>query len=196
VLKWKPWLFALVAGTVLWIAALGIIKMIRSARVTADKVVTLIETRALDSMPVTERESFLLGLAEKMNRMEFEERQKLRMNRSLENLVKSMTEEERLKLFEATLPQGMDELMAALNKMTPEQRKRWVQRGQQELQEVSDRVAAGGEPPGGPVSEEVAQRVTQQGFQSYLENASSETKMDLAPLMEQIQLNLQGLKGP
>lgn len=183
-------------GAALWLAAFGVIQMLRSARVTADKVVSLIETRTLDSMTGPERERFLLELAENMNRMEFEERQKLRMNRSLENLIKTMTEEERLRLFEATLPQGMNELMAALNKMTPEQRKRWVQRGQQELQEVSDRMAAGGKPPGGRVSDEVAQRITQQGFQSYLENASSETKMDLAPLMEQIQLNLQGLKGP
>jgi hypothetical protein len=114
----------------------------------------------------------------------------------LESLIRDLTEEERLQLFERTLPQGMNELMAALNKMSPEQRKRWVQRGQQELQEASDRMAAGGNVSGGRVSEEVAQRITQQGFQSYLENASSETKMDLAPLMEQIQLNLQGLKGP
>lgn len=195
-MKLKPWLFALLTGTMLWAAVYGLIHMIRSARITADKVIRYVDEKPLDSMGDRERETFLLGLAGKMNNLEFEERQKLRMNRTLESLIRDLTEEERLQLFERTLPQGMNELMAALNKMSPEQRKRWVQRGQQELQEASDRMAAGGNVSGGRVSEEVAQRITQQGFQSYLENASSETKMDLAPLMEQIQLNLQGLKGP
>ena len=36
-------------------------------------------------------------------------------------------------------------------------------------------------------------KMIDQGFQSFYSDASAETKMDLAPLIEQIQKNLQGL---
>jgi hypothetical protein len=164
---------------------------VRNQKPTAAKITASIQTTDFASLGEAERQARLDRLISELNRLEFEERQKLQVSRSLDPLVKQMTDAEKFRLVEATLPQGFKQLMESLNKMTPEQRKRFVQRGMQDLDDARTRFAPQ-EPS--PVDEEAAQRFIQQGFQSYLENASSETKMDLAPLLEQIQINLQGLR--
>ena len=42
-----------------------------------------------------------------------------------------------------------------------------------------------------PVDEEVMQKMVEQGLRSYYQDASADVKMDLAPLIEQMQKNLQ-----
>lgn len=188
------WLWATGFLVLLWAGTFLLLKTVRNQNMTADKVTTSLQRVELNSLNPAERARFLNELTVKLNQLEFEERQKLQVNRSLEQLFLEMTESERLRLLEQTLPQGFTQLMESLNSMTPEQRKKFVQRGLQDLEEARERFA--------PQQDDLAfdqdtiNSFMQQGFQSYLEQASSETKMDLAPLLEQIQVNLQGLQTP
>lgn len=196
-MKIKSWVFAALAMAVLWAGAFAIMKWIRSRAMDAEKVALYAQSADLDRLGLSGRTEFLEGLADRMNRLDFEERQKLQARRELEPLFRQMTEEERLQLLEQTLPEGFKQLMESLNKMSPEQRQRLVQRGLQNLKDAEKRYAENPEDrPGRQMDDATLQRFTQKGFESYLENASSETKMDMAPLLEQIQMNLQGLRGP
>lgn len=161
---------------------------------TAEKIRSLAQRVNLETLSPKEREQFLAELALNLNRLDFDERQKLHATRPLAPLIEQMTETERLNLLEKTLPEGFKQLMESLNKMTPEQRKRLVQRGLQDMEEAQHRFASKGTRP--HVDDAIVQGIIQNGFHEYLEKASADTKMDLAPLVEQIQVNLQGLRNP
>jgi hypothetical protein len=188
------WLWATASLILLWIITSVLLKTVRNQRSTADKIAASVQGVELHSLTPTQRTRFLENLTTQLNQLEFAERQKLQINRPLDPLFLEMTETERLTLLEKTLPQGFTQLMESLNRMTPDERKKFVQRGMQDLEEARERFTP---PQGGPAFDEnTLNTFMQQGFQSYLEQASSETKMDLAPLLEQIQVNLQGLRNP
>ena len=192
--KHSGWLIAIGCLLVVWVAASLLLHVVRNQRVTADKVVANVRAVNFSGLDAAKRKQFLEGLASQLNRLEFDERQKLQVARPLEPLIREMTEAERVQLLEATLPEGFTQLMDSLNKMTPEQRKRFVQRGLSDLEDARKRFQP--EEAKQAFDDATVQKFTQQGFESYLTNASAETKMDLAPLLEQIQVNLQGLRAP
>jgi hypothetical protein len=193
----KSW-FGLGAGLLaVWALAAFLLLFVRQQRTTADKVATYLQSKPIASLTPTARAKFLSELTDQVNRLEFEERQKLRLQRALEPIIQELTPVERMQFVEATLPQGFRQLMDSLNKMTPDQRKRFVQKGLSDLQDAQNRTdPARLEQVKQQFDDGTVQRFIQQGFQSYLENASAETKLDLTPLLEQIQVNLQGLRPP
>ena len=98
-----------------------------------------------------------------------------------------MTEEERKRFLDLTLPVGFRQLMGALNKMNPEQRKKMVQRALRSLEreepEINDRI-----------NREAVQQMIAQGMDSFYQDADSEVKLDFAPVIEELQRSTQGLR--
>ena len=88
--------------------------------------------------------------------------------------------------LDATLPRGFDELMLALNAMDPDERRRMVDEASRRIDEQ------GGPPP--ELSDDQVQQIVDQGMKSYLSSANAQTKLDLQPLVEQMQANLQRRK--
>jgi hypothetical protein len=70
--------------------------------------------------------------------------------------------------------------------MDPAQRKRFVERSLKDMRERE-----GDQPPDAELDAN-ARKIIDQGFKSFYSEASAETKMDVAPLIEQLQKNLQG----
>ena len=77
-------------------------------------------------------------------------------------------------------------MMDAFNQMDPARRKAFVDRAVEEMKKHEGE----GPPPG--VDEQMNQRFIDQGMKSFYTDASADTKLDLAPLIEQMQRNLQG----
>ena len=103
--------------------------------------------------------------------------------------MKQMTDEEKLSLMDKTLPKGFSQLMDAFNRMKPEDRHRLGEPGAGKYEEMES-AATGATTD---FNDAAMQKVVQTGFTSYLQDASAETKLDLAPLIEQIQVDMQGL---
>jgi hypothetical protein len=78
--------------------------------------------------------------------------------------------------------------MVAFNKMEPEKRKEFVDRA---LAEVKKRQ---GEAPPAGWNEKLVQKIVNQGLNTFYAEASANAKLDLAPLIEQMQRNLQSLR--
>ncbi len=191
-------LYGILLLAVIWGGVFALTQVARAQKMTVEKIGVTMQKVDFPGLTAVERALFLEKLAAQINRLEWEERQKLQAQRPLEPLIREMTEEERLVLLEKTLPAGFGQLMESLNKMTPQKRQQFVRKGMNDLNEARARFETAGEADGGltmrEFPEETVQKFVQQGFQSYLEDASAETKMDLAPLLEQIQINLQGIR--
>jgi hypothetical protein len=101
---------------------------------------------------------------------------------------RSLTPDEQTRFLDLTLPTGFKQMMDALNKMEPEKRKRFVEKSLAEMRqrEGEERPEAGDDPNVG--------KIVDQGLRSFYSEASADVKMDVAPLIEQMQKNLQGFR--
>ena len=75
--------------------------------------------------------------------------------------------------------------MEAFNKMEPAKRKELVAHALEEMKKH-----AGEDPPPG-MDDNLRAKIVDQGLKSFYADASADTKIDLAPLIEQMQRNLQ-----
>jgi hypothetical protein len=76
--------------------------------------------------------------------------------------------------------------MESFNKMDPVKRKQIVNDA---LERMKDNPGPGGAPSGKDAV--IAQHVIDQGLKSFYRDANADVKLDLAPLVEQMQINLQ-----
>lgn len=182
----KLWMRVVAALAVVWILAAGIAWMARSAKPTPESLAIYIVEHPLENASPAERAKTIERVAEQLNRLEYKDRRKFRRDDALDVFFKSLTEEERTRFLNLTLPEGFRQIMLALNKMTPEERKRIVDRALSDLEEDSPL-----ERDEDPLTE--SQRVTfiEHGMSAFYEEASAEVKLDFAPVIEQIQRRLQ-----
>ena len=169
--------------------AVASIAWFRSHRITAEKVVAFIAEKSLREMSPGERSARIGALADRVNHLDFEERQKFRLEKRLRAYFLEMTDAERARYLDLTLPSGMKNMMEAFNKMTPQKRKRVIDRAVTELSRVSDQGDRAEMEKA--LGDENLKKVVTQGMKSYLSEASAQTKLDLQPLVEQVQNILQ-----
>jgi hypothetical protein len=138
------------------------------------------------------RQGELQKIATLVNRLDFQEREKNRENRSGENFFRKLSPDEKSLFIELTVVESMSRFMESLDAMKPEQRKKFVEQGLKELEQ--GRTQAEME-RADQLSSDLLDQITQQGMKAYFEKSSSDTKLDLAPLMEAMNETMQGLRG-
>ncbi len=145
-----------------------------------------------DSIEAARREKALRNIAGLVNRLDFQEREKNRDNRSGENFFRLLTPAEKGLFIELTVAESMNNFMKSLDAMKPDQRKKFVEQGLKEIQngrtkEDMARTEA--------MSDELLDKISQEGMRAYFEKSNSDTKLDLAPLMDAMNETMQGLRG-
>jgi hypothetical protein len=181
------WLKAALILAAIWAVAGGAIYWARSMKVTPESLTKYVEKNSIDDKTGRAREKVVENVAEQMNALGYEERREFRMGKKLDGFFKALTVDEQGKFLDLTLPTGFKQMMESLNKMDPAQRKRFVERSLKDMQRE-------GENPPDRELDANARKMIEQGFKSFYTEASAETKMDVAPLIEQLQKNLQGLR--
>jgi hypothetical protein len=140
-----------------------------------------------------EREKTLEKTAKQINALDYDQRREMRVSKKLDAYFKTLNPDEQARFLDLTLPEGFKQMMEALNKMDRAKRQRFVERALKDLRENQ---------PGGISMEDRtnleqdknAQKIIDQGLKSFYSEASSETKMDLAPLIEEMQQNIQRMR--
>jgi DNA-directed RNA polymerase specialized sigma24 family protein len=127
-----------------------------------------------------------------VNGLDFNEREKNRENRSGEAFFRKLTASEKGLFIDLTLVESMGRFMQSLDAMKPEQRKKFVEQGLKEISEgrTQEEMAKAEE-----ISSELLDKITQEGMKAYFEKSNADTKLDLAPLMEAMNEQMQGLRG-
>lgn len=185
----------------------GIVTVVRviagSKQITAEKVRETVAATGFEdwsgndtapnSARAKERGQKLREVAELVNRLDFAEAEKNRDNRSLENMYRLMSRDEKALFANLTVAKSMDRMMQGLDQLPPEQRKQFVEKGLQEIRsgKTGKDIARARE-----IDENLPDVIAQEGMRAYFEKASADLKLELAPVMEEINGVMQGMRGP
>jgi len=180
----------------IWILAWAGHWYFANRKVTAEKVRAYIESVELSKLSAADRAKALRELADKLNALSYEERQRLRLERTAYRWFAEMTEEEKGQFIEATMPTGFKQMLTAFEQLPEEKRKRTVDGAIKRLREERERMATGEAPPPGgtngpPISPELEAKVRTIGLKAFYGESSAQSKAELAPLLEELQRSME-----
>jgi hypothetical protein len=178
------WIKAALLLVAIWLVAGGAIWWAKANKPTPESLAAYVQSVSVEGKSATARAKEMEKIAHQLNKLTFEQRREVRMNRKLDHFFRQLTPEEQERFLDLTLPEGFKQMMDSLNKMTREQRQRFVNRALKDLQDQE------GQPPLADQGQN-AQRIVEQGLKSFYSETTAETKLDLAPLIEQFQRNMQ-----
>lgn len=187
---------------VLWLGVWGVRAWASSRRITAEMLEKQVQRAKFDDWSKQEgdpdpaeaarRDKEIRELAGLVNRLDFRERQKNREDRSNELFFNKLNQRERELFFDLTIRETMDTFMEALDAMSPEQRKKFVEDG---LKEIANGRTEAEMKRAKELGDDMLSKASEQGMRAYFEKANADTKLDLAPLMEAMNETMQGLRG-
>jgi hypothetical protein len=187
------WIKAVLLLAVVWILAGSLIWWARSQKPTPDRLLAYVESHAIEGKSSQDRGKVIEKVAAQLNGLSYDERREIRINRRLDQFFRSLGADEQMRFLDLTLPEGFKQMMDALNKMDREKRKQFVERTLKEMQKQDGREVSDEERERF-LEDRNAQKIIDQGLKSFYSEASAETKLDVAPILEQMQRNLQGLR--
>ncbi len=190
-------LFALLGIGSIWIAVAGVLQLTSKHTSTPDKVIAVMVTSPWlkdenATVSDADRQKRLDDVIAQVNLLDFDQRKQLRDDGQdvTKRFMDSLTKEEKGRFLEKTVEQHFKSVMKAFNQMQPEERRRMVEQARGDMQR--------NQPDGRNMEnlkkedEKVFQNVVEKGLGAYYEDASAETKLDLAPLMEEMQQRMRG----
>jgi len=189
-MRFRNILFALSALVLIWSGVAAIMHATEKHTSSPEKVIGLVDQSPwLNGNDVSdaERRKHIDSIITSVNLLDFDQRKQMRENdhQKWDAFMKSLNKEERGHFLQETVEQHFKSVMKAFNEMSHEERQKIVDQSLKDMkrQEAEgrniDRLQA--------EDEKVFHSVVEKGLGTYYEDASAETKMDLAPLMEQMQ---------
>lgn len=194
--RFRPFFLAVTALVVTWLVVWGGFSIARSLKPTSEKVLAFLRSTDLSQLTGEKRARAIADLVRKLNALELEERRRARMDREFGRWFAAMTDDEKAKFIEATMPTGIKQMIASFEKLPEEKRRRTIDDAFRRLREDRERMArepgrafapAGGTNRPPELSEELQQKVTTVGLQAFYGSSSAQTKAELAPLLEELQ---------
>ena len=192
---------AVLVLVVVWTLVWGIRSYAGSRKITAERVNSEVaaahfsdwsNNAASDAAEAKRREKSLRNIAALVNRLDFQEREKNRDNRTGEDFFRLLSPSEKSLFIELTVAESMNSFMKALDVMKPDQRKKFVEQGLKDIQNGRTKANMARTDA---MSDELMEKISQEGMRAYFEKSNSDTKLDLAPLMDAMNEAMQGLRG-
>ena len=183
----KVWLLGGAALALVWAVALTGRALARAHRMTAERITAFVQMHPLAGRSAVERRRLIADLADRVNRLELDERRRARFDRSSRAFYAQMTDAERGYYLDLTLPQGVQQMMRAFNDMPPEKRKKVVKSAVADLRRWQQEGGADQPELDRALADTNLQKIVNVGLKSYLSDASASAKLDLQPLIEQLQ---------
>ena len=180
----QTWWRAGMALAAVWIVVGVGLWQARRQRPTAQKAIDFLASHPLESLPPAERMRQIEEAARQVNHLSFEERHHLLLDASQRRFYRQMTDEEKRRYLDLMLATGMRQMMEAFNQMPPERRRQLLEQGLKKL----DRYQGGTrEQLREQLANGVFERIVQEGLASYFRDATADSKLELQPLLEQVQ---------
>lgn len=190
----------ILALALIWIGIGAVVWLAEKSRVTPESIAAEMSRHPLSAAAdEAERERLIRRVAGQINQLDSEQRQAMRNQKDafgprMRDFFAGLRPKEKALFVELTIGTTFQHLMSSFNRMDREERKRIAQT-------AVDRIRkAGGMPPEEAKfwedqGAEVFEKVVSEGLQSYYQDASAETKLDLAPVLETMQSVLQSPRG-
>jgi hypothetical protein len=193
----KPLLLAVLAIAAIWGAVASVMGLTDKHTSTPEKVQELmVKAPWFDDPNLDEeaRRKYLDDVIAHINRLDFEQRRQSRGDPEIgKRFMDSLGTSERHHFLEETVEQHFKSVMKAFNQMSREERQRIVAQARRDMQKNSpedDNMRRLQQE-----DEKVYENVVEKGLGAYYEEANADTKMDLAPLMEEMQQKMRGFGG-
>jgi hypothetical protein len=179
---------------VVWGVAYGLMRWAGAAKPTPEKVVAFVEENPLSGVSDPEERKRIIGeLADLLNGLEPADMRELEERAGEDprrDLFGEMSPDEQFFFLERRVGRAFQQMMQSFNEMEREERKRIVERSLKRMKEER----------GGPARLEeadpaIAEKITEAGLKAYYEEANAETKLDLAPLLEEMQRSMSMMRG-
>ena len=190
--RYRPVAFAVTGLLLAWLISWGGFHFARESKMTAEKVAAFVSENDLSKLSGSARQKALQELADKLNALSAEERRKARGERLWASWFEQMTEEEKGRFIEDTMPAGTKQMLEAFEKLPEEKRRKAVDDAVKRLREQGNSPSV----PGGlradrdgrqQLSPELQKKAVETGLKTFFTQSSAQTKAELAPLMEEIQ---------
>ena len=190
----------LVGGlVVLWLLVFGTKALLAPHQATPNRIEELVAEADLEDfsrfgdLPNDEttqrRFQSMKKVASVVNRLDLTGQEDSRQ--TLEDFFAKLSASERRQFVDLTA-ESFTRFFEALDALTPEARRDFIERGFRELEngttEESMKLVMEKDP-------EILERIAQNGMTAYFENASAETKMELAPFLKATNEVMQGIRG-
>ncbi len=200
--KRQVFIRAAIVLALVWLVVWGVRTWAGARRITAERVNEEIagarfadwseRDAAADSAESARRDGEIRKIAGMVNRLDFQEREKNRDNRGGEDFYRKLAPSEKALFIDLTIMESMNRFMEALDMMKPEERQKFVKEGLKDIQEgrTAEEMARADK-----LGDDLLDKIGQEGMRAYFEKSSTDTKLDLAPLMEAMNETMQGLRG-
>lgn len=193
---------AVLVLAVVWLGVWGIRTFAASRKVTAESLNARMQQVNFadwsdketppDAAEAKRREKELREIAGIVNALDFQEREKNRANRTGDAFFRKLSPSEKGLFIDLTVMESMNRFMESIDSMPPDQRRKFVEQGLREIEQgrTREEMARAEE-----LGADLLDKISQEGMRAYFEKSSTDTKLDLAPLMEAINETMQGLRG-
>ncbi|MFT5465257.1 MAG: hypothetical protein ACI8UO_000345 [Verrucomicrobiales bacterium] len=185
---------ASIALAALWGAVIGIMWLAGSYEVTPEKIEAYVEENPIAKMDDSdEREGHIRKVAKMVNQLDYEARGNMRRppEPGRDPFWRHLTPEERVLMIELTMGNYFDNMMRAFNEMDPDERALVAQQTIKRLRENERMRPDEAEQLEGKDGAEMFEKVMSEGLRAYYQGASADTKIDFAPVLEELQTVLQ-----
>jgi hypothetical protein len=189
---YRPLMYAAGVLVLVWAVVAAIYYFSGQSRMTVDKLNQYMASLDLARLSDADRERALEKYADMINELSPEDRMAWRRQDDWKKWFSQMTEAERAKFIEKTLPSGFKQMMDAFSQLPPDQRKKMIDNAVSNLKNNVPNSNGGNYGNNGPppLSPELEQEVRQIGLQELYTQSSPETKAELSPLIEQLQMQV------
>jgi hypothetical protein len=192
--RWRPVMVSGLLVLALWALALAGYSIAKSRRSTVERVKAYVQSVDLGKLSADERARAIRKLADMLNALSVEERQKARLERLSWSWFDQMTEDEKGGFIEATMPTGFKQMLASFEQLPEDKRRKTVDDALRRLRESQARLhASAGEDDqlgtNGPpvISDELQAKIRTIGLKTFYSQSSAQTKAELAPVLEELQ---------
>lgn len=175
------WIKIVIVLALVWAVIGGSLWFVRSKRATPERIVAFATENQLEGRGAEERARIIEQVAAQVNRLDYEERQRMNNQRQLEGFWTAMTDGEKGRYLDLVLPTGFKQMMENLNKMEPAKRKRMIQKAVDNLRSRDP------EGEGRRLSDPQFRKIVDQGMKSFYSEATIEAKMDALPFIEALE---------
>ncbi|MEY4917105.1 MAG: hypothetical protein RL616_1018 [Verrucomicrobiota bacterium] len=189
--RFVVWAVASIVG--IWLVATAGRWFLENRKVTAERVGAYVASLDFSQLAGDARARALKELEDKLNALSYEERQKLRNDKLMKDWFANMTDEEKAQFIEATMPTGFKQMIGAFEQMSEAKRKAMIDSAMMNLrgQNAARNPAMRGTNAPPPISPELEAKIRTIGLNSFYSQSSAQTKAELAPLLEEMQRDME-----
>lgn len=184
---------------VLWLAVYGVKALVAPHQATPERVSELVAEANFEdysqyeqvpkSAVAASRQEQMEAVASVVNRLDLSGQEKSRD--VLEGFWQKLSAMERRQFVDLTM-ESFTRFFEALDALTPEARRDFVERGFREIQDGTTESRMEMLMEQDP---EIMERIAEYGMKAYFEKASAETKMEMAPFLKATNEVMQGIRG-